>query len=113
MCDGRNHNLIEVHRSTDVTGISSVVRWCKDCGAVVVDGEFDGRIRPGDILPMTFPSKPIIWWPYETAPKQGTFLVQLPDESVHVAVYHPKINLIGNKFDFDLPTPIKWANLHL
>lgn len=26
---------------------SAVVRWCPKCGAVVVDEDYDGRIKPG------------------------------------------------------------------
>lgn len=32
-----------------------VVRWCKYCGAVVVDEDYDGRTNPGQIKPMQFP----------------------------------------------------------
>jgi hypothetical protein len=41
-----------------ITGIEDgrqVVRWCEDCGAVVVDAVIDGRTYPGDIKPMRFP----------------------------------------------------------
>ena len=34
---------------------SLVVRWCKDCGAVVIDEEYDRRIYPGEIMPMKYP----------------------------------------------------------
>jgi hypothetical protein len=33
-----------------------VVRWCKHCGAVVVDEDSDGRIYPGQIKQMQFPA---------------------------------------------------------
>lgn len=55
MCNGVNHNLIEIFRTCDSYDIESVVRWCKDCGAIVVDGEYDGRIAPGKIMRMKFP----------------------------------------------------------
>lgn len=53
MCDGHNHPLREIYRSGH--DIQDVVRWCPDCGAVVVDGEMDGRVRPGHVVPMQFP----------------------------------------------------------
>ncbi len=34
----------------------NVVRWCPKCGAVVVDCDYDGRINPGQILKMRFPT---------------------------------------------------------
>lgn len=33
-----------------------VVRWCKYCGAVVVDEDYDGRTNPGQIKSMQFPT---------------------------------------------------------
>lgn len=32
-----------------------VVRWCTDCGAVVIDIDFDGRTYPGRVKEMQFP----------------------------------------------------------
>ncbi len=32
-----------------------VVRWCRKCGAVVVDVDVDGRTHPGRVSPMRFP----------------------------------------------------------
>ena len=56
MCDGRNHPLKEIYRSGYEDDIQDVVRWCPECGAIVVDGEIDGRTRPGGGAPMRFPS---------------------------------------------------------
>jgi hypothetical protein len=36
-------------------GSESVVRWCRNCGGVVVDTDYDGRTNPGDIMKMKFP----------------------------------------------------------
>lgn len=55
MCDFKNHPLIEIYRRHGSFDIDHVVRWCPDCGAVVIDGEHDGRIAPGKIVPMKFP----------------------------------------------------------
>lgn len=35
--------------SDPMGGVYEVVRWCKECGAVVVDEEIDGRMRPGSV----------------------------------------------------------------
>ena len=54
MCDGTNHNLKIIY--IDHGNISeTVVRWCKDCGAVVVDKDIDGRTHPGYVRKMQFP----------------------------------------------------------
>ena len=37
-----------------IDGIDSVVRWCPECGAIVVDQEVDGRIM-GKYMDMSFP----------------------------------------------------------
>jgi DNA-binding NarL/FixJ family response regulator len=45
--------LIEIYRHHGA-GSDKVVRWCPKCGAVVIDEDYDGRIRPGFYLPMKF-----------------------------------------------------------
>lgn len=57
MCNGTHHPLKEIFRSGYEDDIQSVVRWRPDCGAVVVDQEYDGRVRAGAVLPMQFPAK--------------------------------------------------------
>ena len=58
MCKSGNHNLEVIYSidSGDMFG-KTVVRWCGDCGAVVVDKEFDGRVSPGAVMMMKFPNK--------------------------------------------------------
>jgi hypothetical protein len=56
MCNGTNHNLVEIYRDGYADDINTVVRWCKDCGAVVVDSDYDGRTMPGHNSPMRFPN---------------------------------------------------------
>lgn len=46
-CKKGNHELIVVARSSISTGTEKVVRWCRVCGAVVVDLDVDGRTNPG------------------------------------------------------------------
>jgi hypothetical protein len=43
-----------------------VVKWCPNCGTIVIDLEVDGRIYPGKIMKMQFP-KIIIKNPKENA----------------------------------------------
>ena len=56
MCDGHKHNLIVIISFNLLGSEKNVVRWCTDCGAVVVDGEYDGRTYPGKIVKMKFPN---------------------------------------------------------
>jgi hypothetical protein len=54
MCDLRNHNLRTIYVADNGWNEEHVVRWCEDCGAVVVDRESDNR-RFGKIMKMKFP----------------------------------------------------------
>lgn len=47
------------------------------------------------------------WHPIETIPKEGEFLVYLPEEHrpFQIGYYHSKIVVIGNTFAFDLTKP--------
>lgn len=45
------HPLIEIYRSYGGFG-DEVVRWCPDCGAIVVDHDVDGRVYPGKHMKM-------------------------------------------------------------
>ena len=51
------HDLIPVF-STDAScpGASTVVRWCTSCGALVIDTDYDGRTKAGDVMEMRFPA---------------------------------------------------------
>lgn len=51
-----SHTLMTIATTAeDGYGVRNVTRWCQYCGAVVVDQEVDGHLRPGAITPMTFP----------------------------------------------------------
>ena len=53
-CKNGLHPLIELARISD--GFSDkVVRWCPDCGAVVIDIDCDGRVYAGRIMKMKLP----------------------------------------------------------
>jgi len=54
-CFKGNHNLIEIYRQIIDESEENVVMWCKLCGSVVIDGEYDGTIYPGKILKMLSP----------------------------------------------------------
>jgi hypothetical protein len=55
-CKSGNHSLIVI-LSSNHWDCDEVVRWCKKCGAVVVDVEVDGRVQPGRVMPMKFPKR--------------------------------------------------------
>jgi hypothetical protein len=54
MCDFTNHKLIDLYRN-GYSHETSVVRWCQDCGAVVIDTDADGRTYPGRIMKIKLP----------------------------------------------------------
>jgi hypothetical protein len=53
-CWEGNHDLKAIYRVGD-DNHEEVVRWCSVCGAVVVDGEVDHRVKPGAIMRMVAP----------------------------------------------------------
>jgi len=55
-CKNGNHNLKMVYIDQRLWGIQNIVRWCQDCGGIVVDSDVDGRIQAGKIMPMIFPN---------------------------------------------------------
>lgn len=55
ICRNGNHTLIEIIRCSVSYDEEKVVRWCKFCGAVVVDLEIDNRTHPGRYMEMQFP----------------------------------------------------------
>lgn len=56
-CQGGKHDLSVITKRYDgAPGIERVVRWCRNCGAVVIDIDLDGRThQPGGGMPMIFP----------------------------------------------------------
>jgi len=54
MCNGRDHNLKAIFGSGS-RDERAVVRWCLDCGSVVVDLDVDGRTSPGYYKKMLTP----------------------------------------------------------
>lgn len=61
----QTHDLIRVMqcRNPNAPNAFSVVRWCKCCGAIVIDADVDGRTLPGEIMPMRFASSTVKPYP--------------------------------------------------
>lgn len=58
-CLNGQHKLINIisQNSSAAPDAMLVVRWCKACGAIVIDTDVDGRTFPGDVMKMKFPDK--------------------------------------------------------
>jgi valyl-tRNA synthetase len=57
MCiEGKQHSLIEIYRDSEGYGAEAVVRWCGECGAIVIDTDVDNRTMPGDVMKMKQPN---------------------------------------------------------
>lgn len=54
-CNGKAHDLKVVY-SNNLYMYAEIVRWCETCGAIVIDIDCDGRVSPGAIMKMKFPS---------------------------------------------------------
>lgn len=48
-------SLVAIFSTPNGYDTDAVVRWCYKCGAVVVDVDYDGRIKIGGIMHMRFP----------------------------------------------------------
>lgn len=53
-CTQGRHRLVEVYRA-DNGFEDEVVRWCSNCGAIVVDVDYEGRVYAGQIMRMRLP----------------------------------------------------------
>ena len=54
-CTKGNHPLEKIFTFSKNRDEDVAVNWCPECGAVVVDIEFDGRISPGAVVKMKVP----------------------------------------------------------
>ena len=54
-CLKLNHPLEEILRTGGAYDEYTVVNWCPECGAIVVDVEYDGRVSPDHKLKMKLP----------------------------------------------------------
>jgi hypothetical protein len=55
-CHKGQHPLVEVFRASTGFDIDHVVRWCSNCGAIVVDVDHDNRTHPGAVMQMRLPA---------------------------------------------------------
>ena len=59
-CNVGNHDLLTIYTSRHRWDESyEVVKWCRLCGAVAIDLEYDNRVKPGEVMKMKFPKE--IW----------------------------------------------------
>lgn len=56
-CKKGKHPLKVIYSHYNAYDEEIVVRWCKKCGAVVVDVDCDNRTSPGEIRKMEFVQK--------------------------------------------------------
>lgn len=55
-CKEGQHSLIRI-TSNDINSFETeIVRWCTECGAIVVDMEVDNRTFPGKYMKMKIPT---------------------------------------------------------
>lgn len=56
-CFNGRHDLTEIMRRPigNAPSAANVVRWCVQCGAVVVDDDVDGQTYPGGFMRMRLP----------------------------------------------------------
>ena len=55
-CKEGLHPFREITRTSINSFEEEVVRWCPQCGAIVVDREVDGRLSPGYYMKIKFPN---------------------------------------------------------
>lgn len=60
-CLNKQHDLVEIGY---VGEPCSVVRWCQECGAVVVDTDYDSRVSAGGVMEMRLPKTFQKVWKY-------------------------------------------------
>lgn len=53
---GNGHDYEEILSAGKHGGSQETVRWCAQCGSVVVDVDFDGRTHPGKVMNLRSPS---------------------------------------------------------
>lgn len=54
-CKTGNHELTIIYRGRGNGACQEIVRWCVNCGSVVVDLDYDGRTNAGQIMKMRSP----------------------------------------------------------
>ena len=51
-CKSGIHSLITIYKNRKGYDEEEVVRWCTNCGSVVVDIDYDNRVYPGKVAKM-------------------------------------------------------------
>lgn len=54
ICKNGKHDLIHIFSRGDTLS-ELVVRWCKNCGAIIIDEDVGGRTHPGKYMKMKLP----------------------------------------------------------
>jgi len=70
-CLDKQHDLMVIYVDGYEDHPQTVVRWCKICGAVVVDTDYDGRTHPGDVMKMITPQTFKKIWKYRKEQSNG------------------------------------------
>lgn len=91
------------------TRIAELEAQLEAVGAGGVSGPLMGRAAPPT-------AQAEGWGAIETAPKEGVFLVYIPDEArparrVQVANWHPNVKVVGGLFSFDCAPITHWMPL--
>ena len=55
-CKNGLHPFKVITRTASAFDVEEVVRWCPECGAIVVDRDCDGRTSPGYYQKIAFPN---------------------------------------------------------
>lgn len=55
-CKEGLHPFVKISSTTVGEDEEEVVRWCPECGAIVVDHDIDGRTIPGYYKKITYPN---------------------------------------------------------
>ena len=56
LCDKGLHDYVKIYEDEKLYDQTNVVRWCQQCGAVVVDVICDNRTIPGRIKKLALPN---------------------------------------------------------
>ena len=125
--------------SASTTGSTHIIRYALELGLLWVDGDGRDKVREaldaldtleaqleaigaggvsGPLMGIAAPptAQAEGWRPIETAPKEGVFLVFMPDEvrparRMQVANWHPNVKIVGGLFAFDCAKVTHWMPL--
>lgn len=55
MCQNGEHQLEDILEYDETAVDWCVVRWCRECGGIVIDVDYDDRTNSGQVMRMKFP----------------------------------------------------------